>query len=1295
MSSAESLPLSAAQEGVWFAQQLDERSPVYVAGEYLDIRGPLDVELFERAVRRAVDSAEALHFRVAATPNGPRQFTVPEQEWTMPVVDVSDEEDPVDCARKLVQWEVGRPFDLIEAPLFRFTLVRLAEDRYFWSHLYHHILLDAFGVSLMAQRVSAEYAALSRGEGPVSPRSPVDPLLREAAEYAASDQREQDREFWAGHFEEGLAPAAFCEVPKPVSHVFVRRGMELTAGELTALRADAERLGTTLVRLLTTAFAVYVGRWTASDTVQFSVPVHGRVGRVARTTPGMVTNMLPVRGTVRPGDSVSRAVARLGREVRSVLRHHRYRGEELRRDHGLATTDARFFGPVLNVQEFDHCLSFGGHPAHVHNLSNGPVEDLSVNVHVWPGRLCIDFDGNPAVHSAEDVGRHAARFLTLLKAFAAAGPDDPVASLSLLDPAEHIERAARNDTALDVPDATDVVALVAEQAQRTPEAIALVHRKRALTYGELHDRVGWLARLLTEKGAGPGRLVALALPRDHDLVPAMLAVLATGAAFLPLDPEFPAARLSGVLAEASPVLLATNSELADRLPYDGPRLLLDRTGTGTAPNPGRTAAYPSAAAAYVLYTSGSTGRPKGVVVSRRNLVNFLAAMRRVVPLGPADRLLAVTTVGFDIALLELLLPLVSGATVVLAGTEETRDPSAVAALLADSTVMQATPTLWREVVGRDSEAVRDRRVIVGGEPLDSALAAEFAERAREVVNLYGPTETTVWSTSAPVTGGRPAIGWPLGNTQVHVLDSGLQAVPDGAVGELYIGGHGVAAGYLGRYGLTAGRFVADPFGPPGGRMYRTGDLARFRADGALEFLGRTDDQVKIRGHRVELGEVEAALTRRDDVAAAAAAVRENRPGESRLVAYAVPADGREIDPVEVRRDLARRLPAYMVPTTVVTLDSLRRTANGKVDRKALPEPQPEAVVEGRGHRTPQEEILCGLFAEVLDLPKVGIDDNFFELGGHSLLANRLVVRVQETLGVTLSFRSLVDAPTVAELTRSLGVDTTENAFEVLLPIRGSGTRPPLFCLHPMGGPSWVFAGLMRHLDPDFPLYGLQPRGLARPEPLPDSLEAMAADYVEQMKTVQPKGPYHLLGWSFGGIVAHAMAVLLEESGDEVGLLTVMADYPSEEDLVNHRIPSEQEFFTAAVASAGYDMSQLDEDKPLEPAFVARVLREGNSPFALFGEYNLLALIDIYKNSVQIMGEHRPREFAGEALFLRPTLATDGTPKSTPDEVWLSYLTGSVDVRDIKTRHETMTQPEPLAEAGEALAAKLHELGGTA
>ncbi|HZF89351.1 amino acid adenylation domain-containing protein [Streptomyces sp.] len=1286
------LPLSAAQEGVWFAQQLDENSPVYTAGEYVDIQGPLDVERFRHAVRRAVDWAEALHFRVVATPDGPRQIPVADLRWEMPVVDVSAEADPHAAALDLLREQVGRPFDLAEAPLFRFTLVRLAEDRYFWAHLYHHILLDAYGVSLMARRVAAEYAEPSAGDGPDAPRSPVAPLLAESARYEQSAHREADRAAWARYFADGFAPTVLGGIARPASHRFLRHGVELSASRTQELRADADRLGTTLVRLITAAFAAYAGRHTASQEVLLSVPVHGRGSASARSTPGMVTNMLPVRATLRPGEPVPQAAARLGRELTSVLRRHRYRAEELRRDLGLAATDARFFGPVLNIQEFHHRLTFGGHPASVHNLSNGPVEDLAVNVHVWPDGLRIDIDGNPAVYTAEDVARHAERFTRFLSVCAAAAPDRPLASLDLLDTAELAALAARNDTTLDAP-ADDVVTLVAEQARRTPGATALVHGERSLTYGELAGRVDLLARLLAGRGAGPGRLVALALPRDLDLVPTLLAVLRTGAAFLPLDPEFPAERLGAVLAEAAPALVVTTRELAGRLPGTCPTLVPGEAGPGSAPVPADPAPYLPGAPAYVLYTSGSTGRPKGVCVSRGNLANFLAALRPLVPLTPRDRLLAVTTVGFDIALLELLLPLVSGAAVVLAGTDQVRDPAALAALLSECTVMQATPTLWREVTGRHPEAVRGKRVLVGGEPLDPALATRLVAEAQEVVNLYGPTETTIWSTAAPVGGDRVVIGRPIGNTQAHVLDAGLRPVPDGAPGELYIGGHGVASGYLGQFGLTAQRFVADPFGRPGSRLYRTGDLVRHRPDGDLEFLGRVDDQVKIRGFRVELGEVEAALGRRPDIAAAAAAVREDTAGDRRLVAYVVPAEGSTADPVELRRDLADRLPGYMVPTTVVVLDALPLTANGKVDRKALPEPRPDAVVRGRGHRTPQEEILCGLFAEVLGVPRVGIDDNFFELGGHSLLANQLAARIRETLGTELTFRRLVDAPTVARLTRSLGVDTTESAFDVLLPIRASGTRPPLFCLHPMGGPSWVFAGLMRHLTADHPIYGLQPRSLARPEPLPDSIEEMAADYIEQIRTVRPNGPYHLLGWSFGGIVAHAMAVQLAEAGDEVGLLTVMADYPSEDDIANHRIPSEQEFFAAAVASTGYDMSKLEPGKPLEAGFVAKRLREGNSPFALFGEYNLLALIEIYKNSVRIMGEHKPRTFEGNTLFFRPTLAKDGTPKSVPDEVWLSYLGGSVEVRDVETRHETMTQPEPLAEVGTVLAARLRELEG--
>ncbi|MFD3505802.1 amino acid adenylation domain-containing protein, partial [Streptomyces sp. NPDC058678] len=595
------------------------------------------------------------------------------------------------------------------------------------------------------------------------------------------------------------------------------------------------------------------------------------------------------------------------------------------------------------------------------------------------------------------------RFVRVLETVVAA-PETRVGRVRVLEECERRRVLEEwNDTRTAVV-AADVVAGFRAQAGRVPEAAAVVFDGLPVSYAELDARSERLARLLAEAGVGPERYAAVMLPRSADLVVALLAVLKAGGAYLPLDGDFPAERLAFMQDETRPVLVVDEAWMADAAHRE--------------PEPTTTLPHTTDArqTAYVLYTSGSTGRPKGVVVSRGALANLLADMRERVPLADGDRLLAVTTIGFDIAGLELFAPLTAGAAVVIAEAGLVHEPERLRAVLADErvTVMQATPSLWRSVTADPgaAAALAGVRVLVGGEAVPADLAEQLTHAAAQVTNVYGPTETTIWSTATVLHAGEAvSIGRPLANTQVYVLDPHLQPVPAGVPGELYIAGTGVARGYLNRPALTAERFLADPYGPPGTRMYRTGDVVRWTGNGDLEYLRRADDQVKLRGFRIELGEIETLLRTQPAVAQAAVIVRDDR-----LIAYTT---GTRVSGEDLRRHLAQALPAYMIPAAFVTLDALPLTANGKLDRKALPDPDPDTETSVRAPRTPQEEILCHLFADVLGLDRVGIDDSFFDLGGHSLLATRLVSRIRTALGAELSVRTLFETPSVAGLAEAL------------------------------------------------------------------------------------------------------------------------------------------------------------------------------------------------------------------------------------------------------------------------------------
>ncbi|MBL1106797.1 amino acid adenylation domain-containing protein, partial [Streptomyces sp. 5-8] len=1074
------LPLTAAQREIWLAEQRARTAlDAYRIGDYLEVHGPVDAELLETAMRRVVDETDALHVSFVDDGQEPRQVVRGTWDWEPGLLDLGSEPDPRAAALAWMARDRMRPLDLARDPLFSLALISLSPVHHLVYQNYHHLVMDGFGLSLVRRRIRRMYAALAAGDRvPPSPFGSLDQLIRSDADYRASAQFTSDRSHWTARFADRPEPTHLTG-RDPRGGSGPRPSVEPAVLRVETLRAAAAQTEVHWSRPLIAAAALYAHRLTGDRDVLIAFPVTGREGaeRALMSTPGTVANVVPLRLPVRPETRWHDLVTEVAREADGALAHQRYRSEDLFRDLGVPGSPGAAFPLVVNILVFDSASSFAGHPATLHYLLPEPATGLALWVVGRRGdeELRIELKGAPQTWSQDELAVHQRRLIALLDAVAGCAPQEPVGRIGLLAADEEGELLALGAGPVAEAPAESLPEVFRAQVRATPEAVAVVAPDASLTYAELDARANRLAHALIARGAGPERLVAVALPRSAELVVAILAVLKTGAAYVPVDPEYPAARIGYMLDDARPVLTVTDTRTRERLGETGPAgwLVVDdpETAAMVADCP---AADPEVAVApehpaYVIYTSGSTGRPKGVAATHGGLLNLFADQQQTLfPPLLADRqrlrVALTTSVSFDAAWNQVL-SLFAGHELHVLDQATWTDPDAFVdyARRRRLDFVEATPSYLRVLVAHgmlDDPQWRPAMVAAGGEALPEQLWDRLrAADGVSCLNFYGPSECTVNSVVAPLASSpRPVIGRPVGNTRLYVLDGALQPMPPGAVGELYIAGAGLARGYLNRPGPTAGRFLADPFGPAGSRMYRTGDLVRWDPDGNLEFLGRTDDQVKVRGFRIELGEIEAVLVEHPQVAQAAVLARTEE--DTRLVAWFVPVPGATVAVPTLREHLRERLPEYMVPAAYVMLDALPLTPNRKLDRRALPAPERAAAAPGRAPRTATEHVLAGLFAEVLGVAEAGPDDSFFDLGGHSLLATRLVARARSVLGVELRLGDLFDAPTVAEL--AAVVDGAGRAR----PAPGRRERPEavplsfaqrrLWFLHRMEGPSATY-----------------------------------------------------------------------------------------------------------------------------------------------------------------------------------------------------------------------------------------------
>ncbi|MFI9387411.1 non-ribosomal peptide synthase/polyketide synthase [Kutzneria sp. NPDC052558] len=1263
----EELPLSFAQQRLWFLNRVDEGA-TYNVPVALRLRGAVDPAALRAAITDVADRHEALRTVFPTVDDRPVQrIATAAVDLTEIDLDGADPTAAVDAA-------IGESFDLTRDLPLRARLFRVTDHDHVLLLVLHHIAGDGWSMGPLTRDLSTAYTARLAGQAPDWATLPVqyaDYALWQRELLGAEDDPDsllaEQIGFWRKALD-GLPDELdlLTDRPRPAAASY--------RGDLVPLRLDAEahaRLlslaranGATLFMVLQAAFAAVLARSGAGPDVPIGTPVAGRSDDALDDLVGFFVNSLVLRTDVSGDPTFAELLARVREADLSAFAHQDVPFEQL-------------------VETINPVRSLARHPLFqvmlvLQNNARGELAlgDLAVTEHPF-GTRSAKFDltaalgehwdetGAPAgiagalefatdlfdAATAQALGDRLTRLLTAV----AEHPDLRVGQIDLLSTAEREQLL--HAPSVELPHRT-AHELFEARAAAAPDSVAIVFEGARLTYGQLDARSNRLARCLVTDGVTPGALVAVRLERGLDLVVSVLAALKAGAGYTLIDPELPEDRIAAVLADTNPATVITEDYLGSA-PIDAHSVA--PLGLPVSPE----------SVACVMFTSGSTGRPKGVVTSHRALVGTYLA-QSYVDFGPDEVFLQCSPVSWDGFGLELFGALLHGATCVLQAGQRP-EPAAIAKLVAehDVTMLQLSATLFNFLLDEHPHTFEGLRwAVTGGEPASPTHVARALAQfpGLRVGNGYGPAESmgfTTYQAVETVEGSTVPIGRSITNKRTYVLDAALNPVPPGVIGEIYVAGIGLAHGYLGQTGATAQRFVADPHSGPGERMYRTGDLGFWRRTGELEFVGRSDDQVKIRGFRVEPGEVEAAIARHPEVTQVAVIARDHR-----LVAYVVmPLDA---DPSELRAHTAALLPHHMVPSAFVPMNELPRTANGKLDRRALPEPVVAVRPDGQPPRNQRERDLCEHFAEVLGLTTVGVHDNFFELGGHSLLAARLVGAINRRLGSALSVRSVFTAPTVAELAALTG-DTDEKALAVVLPIRPAGRREPLFCIHPAAGISWVYSGLARHIE-DRPLYGLQSPGLTEPASA-GSVEALARRYAAEIRRVQPEGPYHLLGWSFGGLVAQAVAAVLQD----VALLAVLDGYPADHP-AEAEAPTGAQALAALLDSLGCPTRATDEDELLD------VAARPDSPLAAFDRDTTRAIAGVFADNVALAARHKPTTYDGDLLLFVATVGKDADAP-TP-AAWTPHVIGAIEVHSIDCAHGAMTRADALAAIAPVLAARL-------
>ncbi|HYC91742.1 MAG TPA: amino acid adenylation domain-containing protein [Thermoanaerobaculia bacterium] len=1339
VARTDNMPLSFAQERLWFIDRMLPGSAMYNVPLAYRLRGELDRAALEASLNEIVRRHESLRTSFPPTDDGqPRQRIHDFEPRALELIEVDSEQ----TAERLAQEDADSSFDLFHGPLFRTKLLRLGEQDHVLVMTFHHIVADGWSLGVFFGELTELYETFRRGETPRTEEPPIQyaDFAVWQRQWLSGEELERQLAFWKEALRD--LPAVLnlpTDRPRPAVQQFV--GDHITFALPVQLSRDLEELsrkeGATLFLTLLASFHALLGRYTGQQRIAVGTPVAGRNRVEIESLIGMFVNTLVLCGDLEGDPSFRELLGRVRAMTMDAFAHQdlpfEKLVEELRPERDLS--HAPLFQAMFVLQNASvGPLTFG-------DVSLSPVVlrrdtakfDLTVSAAQTEEGLIGEIEYNSVLFDRATVERMFRHWQVLLEAVVRA-PETRVSRVPLLAAEERAHTiAALNDPRAAFEEGVTLADLFERQADVQPDTVALVYGSESLTYRELNRRANQLAHRLQELHAGPDVLVGIYLERRIELVVAIWAVLKAGAAYVPLDPAYPAERITAMLGDAEAPVVLTSTPLLDRLPqHGGVAVCVDRlsrthpfdpqsplptawgegtvSGTtafcldGTAPdrgNPSRTTRPENLA--YVIYTSGSTGRPKGVAIEHRSTVAF--AQWATASFGEELRgeALASTSVCFDVSIVEMIVPLIAGGTIVL--VENVLDLDTVRGR--NLTIMSTVPSAVGELLKIGGLPPTLRVLNLGGEALKRSVVDAVHERHPHVrvFNCYGPTEDTTYTTVTLAERGEtgaPAIGRPISNSTAFVLDQNLEPVPLGIPGELYLGGEGLARGYWNRPDLTAERFVPSPFGD-GERLYRVGDLVRHRKNGQLEYLGRLDHQVKVRGFRIELGEIESVLSAHPAVAQVVVVAHEDAQLGTRLVCYYEPKKDRGEAALDLRAYLKQRLPDYMVPSVFVELETMPMSPNGKIDRHRLP--AVAAIRSTRPYVAPRTDVerkLAAIWAGVLAVQSVGVHDNFFDLGGHSLLALRLVARVQKELGCTLAVAELFHHPTIEELAAAIAERGTRTNAP-LVTMRRGGARAPLFFIHPVGGGVLCYAALSRHLHAEQPFYGIQsPLMLDGAEERYENLGDLAARYVEIIRGVQPEGPYRLGGWSLGGVIAFEIAQQLDRAGDEVSLLALIDSHPPDERL---RVLSDADVAAgfafdlmahspAALAMPYHRFGTMSLDERLDLIMSTARGSDLLDPDMTAAQFR--RLYETYEANVRMYGRYEPRVYDGRIhLFSATEQVVQAEHVRDAAHGWNALSAKDVEVIEVPGNHHTVVVEPLVGRIGTRLNALLEEASSSA